>query len=404
MSPTDTPPIQHPSPRGLRTAGIVALVVLIAIVALGLAQRARSNAKMRDWTDRNAIPTVTVVPPQALGGAAALQLPGRLEAYAQAPIYARASGYLKSWKADIGTPVKAGQLLAEIETPDLDQALAQARADLAKAEADAALAQTTAKRWQAMLGTDAVSQQEVDEKTGDYAAKQAAVNAARANVERLAATQGFQRVVAPFDGIVTARSTDVGALINAGGGSGPELFTVADTHRLRVYVQVPQTYVPLIRIGQSAKLSVPEYPGRSFEAKIESTARAISASSGATLVQMVVDNQDGALLPGGYADVSIDLPGATKGSSIPASSLIFDGSGTHVALLDADGKVRMKSVSITRDLGKTLEVDGLAAGDRIIDSPPDSLVEGDAVQIAEKPAEPAPGAAPAEKKDAAKKS
>lgn len=387
MSPTKPPATTpRPVPRGLRTGGIVIAVVLVAIVAIGLTQRARSSSELRDWTDANALPVVATVQPQPLGAGAALQLPGRLEAYASAPIHARTSGYLKDWKVDIGAHVKAGQLLAEIETPDVDQQLAQARADLAKAKADAELAKTTAARWQAMLGTDAVSKQEVDEKLGDYAAKQAAENAARANVERLSATQGFQRIVAPFDGVVTSRSTDVGALISAGGGSGPELFTVADTHKLRVYVQVPQRYVPAIRAGQTATMTVPEYPGREFEAKIETTAHAISAASGGTLVQLAVDNADGTLLPGGYADVSLALPGGGRGASVPASCLIFDGSGMHVALLGADDKVKMTPIEITRDLGKTVEVAGLQSGDRIIDSPPDSLRDGDRVRLADQPA------------------
>jgi RND family efflux transporter MFP subunit len=386
MSPSDpSQPNSRSASRGLRRAGIVVAIILIAIVAIGLTQRARSSARLREVTSSSAIPTVAVIQPQPLGGAADLQLPGRLEAYASAPIYARTSGYLKSWKVDIGAHVKAGQVLAEIETPDVDQQLAQARADLAKATADAELARTTATRWQAMLGTDAVSKQEIDEKVGDYAAKRAAEKAAQANVERLSAMQGFQRIVAPFDGVVTSRNTDIGALINAG-GSGTELFTVADRHKLRVYVQVPQTYMPSIQVGQGAQLSVPEYPGRLFEAKIESTAGAVSATTGGTLVQMAVDNRDGILLPGGYADVSISLPGGRNGVSVPASCLIFDSSGMHVALLGDGNKVKMQPVVITRDLGKTVEVTGLQPSDRIIDSPPDSLLEGDQVQIAEKPA------------------
>ncbi|WP_020649072.1 efflux RND transporter periplasmic adaptor subunit [Solimonas variicoloris] len=382
MSPLNTAPA---APRGLRTAAIVAAIVLLAIVAIGLTTRARSASELRAWTAENAIPTVAVVQPQPLGAAAALQLPGRLEAYAQAPLYARASGYLKRWTVDIGAPVKAGQVLAEIETPELDQQLAQARADLAKAEADAELARSTAKRWQSMLGTDAVSKQEVDEKTGDAAVKDAAAQSARANLERLVATQGFKRVVAPFDGVVTARNTDVGALITAGGGS--PLFIVADTQRLRLYAQVPQVYVPSIQIGQAATLSVPEQPGRHFDARIESMARAVSATSGGALVQMVVDNADGALLPGGYADVSLELPGRAVGATIPASTLIFNADGMQVATLGADGKVAMKPVTITRDLGKVVEVSGLDDGARIIDSPPDSLLEGDPVRVAEKPAD-----------------
>ncbi|MGH8447207.1 MAG: efflux RND transporter periplasmic adaptor subunit [Solimonas sp.] len=383
MSPTN--PNTPVAPRGLRKVGIVAVAVLVAVVAIGLTTRARSATKLSQWTDDNAIPTVTVVDPQPLGAAAGLQLPARLEAYTQAPIYARAGGYLKSWNVDIGTQVKAGQVLAEIETPDLDQQLAQARADLVKAQADAELSRSTAKRWQSMLGTDAVSQQEVDEKTGDAASKDAAANSARANLERLVATQGFKRVIAPFDGVITARNTDVGALISATGG-GNALFTIADTHKLRVYVQVPQVYVPSIKVGQAARLTVPEYPGRSFDAKIENTARAVSASSGGSLVQMVVDNTDGVLLPGGYADVNIGLPGGAEGATVPASALIFDSSGMHVATLGADNKVAMKTITISRDLGKVVEVGGLPAGTRIIDSPPDSLLEGDSVRIAEKPA------------------
>jgi len=369
------------APRSLRTAGIVGAAVFVAIVAIGLTTRARSASELRVWTEENAIPTVAVVDPQPAGSVASLRLPGRLQAYAQAPIYARASGYLKSWKVDIGTSVKAGQVLAEIETPDLDQQLAQARADLARAEADAELAASTARRWQSMLGTDAVSQQEVDEKTGDAAAKQAAVRSARANLERLIATQGFNRVLAPFDGVITARNTDIGALISAS-ASGTPLFTIADTHKLRAYVQVPQVYMPSIQVGQLAQLTVPEYPGRTFEARIESTARAVSASSGAILVQMVVDNADGALLAGGYADVSLALSGEARGSSVPASALIFDAKGLHVATLGADNKVTMRPITITRDLGKVVEVAGLDAGTRVIDSPPDALLDGDVVRVA----------------------
>lgn len=390
------PPIDSTAaPRGLRTLGIGAAAVAIAIVATGLTLRALSSSDLREWTQANAVPTVAVVQPQPLGAAAGLQLPGRLEAYSNAPIYARASGYLKAWHVDIGARVKAGQVLAEIETPDLDQQLAQARANLARAEADAALAQSTAKRWQAMLGTDAVSKQEVDEKTGDYAAKQAAVAAARAAVENLVATQGFKRITAPFDGVVTSRSTDVGALISAGGG-GPPLFSVADTQRLRVYVQVPQSFVPAIAVGGSAELSVPERPGRRFPATVENSAGAVDARSGGSLVQLVVDNRAGELLAGSYADVTLSVPAPVSGLSIPASSLIFTGAGMHVAVIAADNTVAMKTVAISRDLGTHVEVAGLSADDRLIDSPPDSLVAGDTVQLVAT----APAAANAEKTNA----
>jgi RND family efflux transporter MFP subunit len=369
----------------LRRAGIIGAVVVVAVVATGVVTRANDARKLKDWTDRQAVPTVSVVPVERSAAGASLDLPGRLEAYARAPIYARVSGYLKSWKVDIGAPVKAGQLLAEIETPDLDQQLLQAKADLASAEANAALAATTAKRWQAMLGSDSVSRQEVDEKTGDFTAKQAIAKAARANVDRIEALKGFTRIVAPFDGMVTARETDVGALINAGSGSGPELFVVSDVRKLRVYVRVPQNYAPSIKPGQVATLSLPEYPGRTFQARVEASAGAVAAESGTTLIQLAVDNADGKLMPGSFASVRLDRPGDATALRVPASALIFDDKGMRVATLGADHKIVFKQVTILRDYGKTVEIgSGLGADDQVIESPPDGLVDGDTVRTAAK--------------------
>ena len=369
----------------LRRAGIIGAVVVVAVVATGVVTRANDARKLKDWTDRQAVPTVSVVPVERSAAGASLDLPGRLEAYARAPIYARVSGYLKSWKVDIGAPVKAGQLLAEIETPDLDQQLLQAKADLASAEANAALAATTAKRWQAMLGSDSVSRQEVDEKTGDFTAKQAIAKAARANVDRIEALKGFTRIVAPFDGMVTARETDVGALINAGSGSGPELFVVSDVRNLRVYVRVPQNYAPSIKPGQVATLSLPEYPGRTFQARVEASAGAVAAESGTTLIQLAVDNADGKLMPGSFASVRLDRPGDATALRVPASALIFDDKGMRVATLGADHKIVFKQVTILRDYGKTVEIgSGLGADDQVIESPPDGLVDGDTVRTAAK--------------------
>ena len=383
---SNTPHNPRPVPvHRLRRAGIIGAVVVVAVVATGVVTRANDARKLKDWTEQQAVPTVSVVPVERSAAGAALDLPGRLEAYARAPIYARVSGYLKSWKVDIGAPVKAGQLLAEIETPDLDQQLLQAKADLASAEANAALAATTSKRWQAMLGSDSVSRQEVDEKTGDFTAKQAIAKAAKANVDRIEALKGFTRIVAPFDGMVTARETDVGALINAGSGSGPELFVVSDVRKLRVYVRVPQNYVPSIKPGAIATLSVPEYPGRSFQARVEASAGAVAAESGTTLIQLAVDNADGKLMPGSFASVRLDRPGDATALRVPASALIFDEKGTRIATLGADGKVAFKQVTILRDYGKTVEIgSGLAAEDRVIESPPDGLVDGDHVRTAEK--------------------
>lgn len=381
MSPENA--ISH---RKLAVAAIVAVVLAAAIVIVGVVSRARANEHLRQWTDEHAVPTVAVVAPGSDADAGTLDLPGRVEAWSRAPLYARVPGYVRSWKADIGTAVKAGQVLAEIETPDLDQQLAQARADLASAKANAALAATTAKRWQAMVASGAVSRQAADEKSADADAKQAAAKSAQANVERMAATKGFARIVAPFDGVVTARNTDVGALVNAGSAAGQELFVVSDTSRLRVYVSVPQNYVPSIPTGTKAKFTVPERPGRTFDATVESSAQAVSAASGATLMQLAVDNASGELMPGGFASVSLDLP-RSGALNVPASALIFDQSGLRVATVGDGDKVVLKKVAIARDLGRTIELaSGLDAHDRVIESPPDGIADGDPVHVAQPPA------------------
>ena len=388
------PTPKPPSRRGVRIAGVIALVVIVVVVILGLATRVFEAKHLKTWTDDQNVPTVNVATPEQKGAGASLQLPGRIEAYTQAPMYARTGGYLKSWKVDIGGKVKAGQLLAEIETPDLDQQLLQAKADLASAQANESLAATTAKRWQAMLASDSVAKQDVDEKTGDYTAKRALANAAKANVDRIEATKGYTRIVAPFDGIVTARNTDVGALINEGStGGGQPLFVVSDVSKLRVYVQVPQTYVPSIPAGATAELTVPEYPGRTFTAKVDASSQAVNAGSGSTLLQLSVDNADGKLMPGSFTNVRFKLDANAAGLRVPASALIFDASGLHLATVGGDNKVTFKAVTIRHDYGKTVEIgSGLAADDRVIDSPPDGLVNGDQVKIAEPQAKGKPDA------------
>jgi len=383
MSQPDPTPNRPVSRRHLRLTGIAAAVIAVVIVAHGLIVRASESSRLRDWTEAQALTTVAVNPPSAAANISGLELPGRIEAWQRAPIYARVSGYLKDWKHDIGTPVKAGEVLANIETPDLDQQLAQARADLATAQANAALSATTAKRWQAMLGSDSVSKQEVDEKTGDLAAKNALVAAQRANVDRLLALKNFTRIVAPFDGTVTARNTDVGALINVGGGAGQELFVISDTSKLRVYVSVPQNYVPSVPPGTKATLTVPEHPDQTYAATVESSSQSVNAASGTTLMQLSVDNPAGELLPGGYASVRLDLKGKANGLSVPGSALIFDAKGISVATVDANNKVVVKPVTIARDLGKVVEIgSGLNAADRVIENPPDGVVSGIEVRIA----------------------
>jgi len=372
----------------LRIVGVVAAIVALAIVVQGVVTRAAENSRLKDWTEAQALPTVAVVTPAVGANGNGLELPGRLEAYARASIYARVNGYLKSWKYDIGAHVKVGTVLAEIETPDLDQQLLQARADLGSAQANADLAQITATRWQTVLKSGAVAKQDVDEKLGDLRAKQAMVKAAQANVERLVAMKTFTHLVAPFDGVVTARNTDVGALINAGSstGTGQELFVVSDTHKLRVYVNVPQTYVPSVPAGTKATIHMPEHPDKTYTATVESSAQSVNATSGTTLMQLGIDNVSGDLLPGGYANVHLDLPSDAAVLSVPASALIFDAKGLSVATVGADNRVSIKPVTIARDFGKVVELSsGIAADDRVIESPPDGIASGTEVRIAAQP-------------------
>jgi len=399
MSPPDAIRTSAPPRRGLRLTGIVFAIVAIVVVATGLYSRASGNARLREWTDAQAIPIVAVAPPASGANAGALELPGRLEAYSRAPIYARVSGYLKSWKYDIGARVKAGQVLAEIETPDLDQQLQQARADLNTAQANEKLSEVTADRWQKILKSNAVSKQDVDEKVSDLAAKRAAVASAKANVDRFVAMKGFTHIVAPFDGVVTARNTDVGALINAGTAAGLELFVISDTHKLRAYVNVPQAYVRNVQPGTKAELTVPEHPEKSYAATIETSSQAVTASSGTTLMQLVVDNSADELLPGSYANARLQLPSNAEALSIPASALIFDAKGLSVATVGADNRVAVKAVTIARDLGSKIEIaSGLGANDRVIQNPPDGIASGAEVRIAGSNAKAADGAKPKNEK------
>jgi RND family efflux transporter MFP subunit len=381
--PSDLP-TSAPSRHALRIGGLVALVVAGAVVVTGIATRANSNEKLKQWTMEQAVPNVSVILPSASGEVSSIDLPARFEAYSRAPIYARVNGYLRNWHADIGTRVKAGQVLAEVETPDLDQKLLQAKADLATAKANEALAKTTAERWVSLLDSGAVSPQEVDEKKGDHDAKQAMTKAAQANVDRLLATRDFARIVSPFDGTVTARNTDTGALITEGSSNnGPALFEISDTRKLRLYVNVPQNYVGSIKSGTTAGITVPEQPGKTYAATVESTSRAVDAASGAMLVQLIVDNKDAALLPGGYANVNLRLPKTVAALSIPSSALIFDKTGLRVATVDAENKARLKAVTLARDLGKTVELSsGIAGTDRVIENPPDGIADGQSMHVA----------------------
>lgn len=396
MSPepvsSETPPEAGPSRRKLRLSAFLAVLLFGAVVVLGITTRRMADARLSEWTERQAVMTVAVVKPDDRGRRTSIDLPGRLEAYSQAQLFARVSGYLKEWKADIGTPVKSGQLLAEIDAPDLDQQIMQAEADLSSAKANLTLAVATLDRGQALIGSGAVSKQTLDQRAADASSRQGLLRSAQANLDRLKVLENYKRITAPFDGIVTSRTTDVGALINAGGG-GPALFVVSDTAKMRVYVNVPQNYVPSIKVGTKAEIAVPEYPGKTFAATVEASAQSVEAASGTTRMLLVVDNDGGSLMTGAFATVRLALPNTESTVYVPASALIFDQSGLRVATVDSNNRVALKQITIARDLGREIEIaSGLTLTDRVIESPPDGIVTGDTVRVA---GEPATGAAPA---------
>ncbi len=370
------------SGRKLGVFGALMLCVAVVVVVTGIASREKGNADLQAATEVMAIPTVAVTQPSTRALKSALEIPGRLEAYSRAPIYARVSGYVKTWSADIGAQVKAGQLLAEIEAPDLDQQLLQARADLASAESAATLSEATLTRRKSLVASNFVSAQEIDERTADLRNRKAAVKAQSANVERLEALAGYKKIVAPFDGVVTARDTDLGALITGGAGSGPPMFVVSDITRLRVYVNVPQSYVPMVKIGAKATLTTPEYPTRPFTATVEASSQVVDVATGTTRMQLALDNKNRELMPGSYASVRIDLERETQPLHIPASALIFDAKGLRVATVDLQDRIAFRQVTIARDLGRDIEIaSGLSADDRVIVTPPDGVAEGDQVRV-----------------------
>jgi RND family efflux transporter MFP subunit len=383
------------STGSLKKIGIIALLVALAVVGWGLFSRWHQNQQLATWTDAQAEPAVSLIHPTGLATADGLTLPGTLQAYNSAPIFARTNGYVRRWLVDIGDRVQAGQVLAILDAPEVDQQLAAARADLQTARANQDLARSTATRWTTLLAKDAVSKQEADEKLGDLKAKSAAANAASADVARLSATQGFTRLIAPFAGTITSRSTQIGQLVSAGTAGSAPLFTVSDISRIRIYVRVPQGYSGQIHVGMQASLALPEYPGRTFTAVLTRTADAVDPASGTVLVELQATNGDRALKPGSYAQVSFPLHGTTGTVQLPASALIVGQNGTQVAVLGPNGKALIKSITVGRDNGATIEISaGLSPQDRVIDSPPDSLQAGDSVRIAP--------SAPAGKPDAKK--
>jgi RND family efflux transporter MFP subunit len=340
---------------------------------------------LRKETAEMAVPTVSVVQPRRSEPTQELVLPANVQAFADSPIYARTNGYLRRWYVDIGSHVKKGQLLAEIETPEVDQQLRQARADLATAEANLGLSKITADRYTDLLKTDSVSKQEADNAAGDYAAKKAIVESSKANVERLEQLQSFEKIYAPFDGVITARNTDIGALIDSGsaGGTRSELFHMSQPHKLRVYVNVPEAYSQAAKPGLTADLTLAEFPGRRFQGKLVRTANAIDPASRTLLVEIDVDNPTGTLFSGAYAEVHFKLPSATSAFILPVNSLLFRSEGLRVAAVTDGRHAELRPITMGHDFGTEVEVvSGLNGSESIIVNPPDSLVSGQQVRIA----------------------
>lgn len=380
-------PITHPSSRGLRLLAMAAFITAGIVLARGLDERAGAKTELVHWTHEQAVPTVALAKVEKGAAFRSLSLPGTIQPYNRAAIYARVSGYLKSWSQDIGAHVTAGQVLASIDTPDLDQQFDQAKADLASAEANEQLAVLTAKRWHALVASQSVAQQAVDEKQGDATAKQAVADAAQANVRRLEALEAFKNIVAPFDGVVTARKTDIGALINAGsGGTGQELFEIADLHKVRIYVQVPQAFSADLRPGLKATFELPQYPGRQFDATLITTSNAVEAGSRSMLVELQAENPKGALSAGTYCNVHFEVPGNPDLLRLPATALVPSDKGIEVAVVGPGDKAVLTPITLGRDFGDTVEVtSGLGAADRVIDSPAETLQTGDPVRLAAGP-------------------
>lgn len=364
----------------------VALIAAVFVAALvwGILPRLEATAALKKETQALNIPTVSVIKPKTGDASQELILPGNMQAFVDTPIYARTNGYLKRWTADIGAHVKTGQLLAEIDTPEVDDQLHQARADLATSEANFKLAEKTAARWQALLKTESVSQQEADQTQGDMEAKKAALESARFNVSRLEKMQAFKRIYAPYDGVITARNTDVGALIDAGSGGGPgkELFHIASTTKLRVYVNVPQFYSRDAAPGVEAALTLTEFPGRVFKGTLVRTTQAIDAASRTMLAEVAVDNPTGELLPGAYAQVHLKLHSANTAFIVPVNTLIFRSDGMQVAVVQPDQRVALKKIVVGRDFGTEVEVvSGIDKEDAVVLNPPDSLASGTQVRV-----------------------
>ncbi len=371
------------SDKKIRRYAWIALIVAIALGVWGEVSRVLARSELVKQNTDAAMPTVTTTTAEPSAAGEELVLPGAVQAFIEAPVYARTNGYLKTWYTDIGSRVTKGQLLAEIETPEVDQQLTQAQADLATARANESLSKSTNARWQGLLATQSVSKQDADEKAGDAAAKTAAAESAAANVARLRDLESFKRVVAPFTGVITARNTDVGALINAGQSSGTELFRIADTHKLRIYVRVPEPFAAVTQPGLEAALHFTEHADRTFSAKIVRTSNSLDPTLRTLQVELQLDNDKGELFPGAYAEVHFKLPANAQTLRLPANTVLFRSAGLQVATLDSQKRVKLKSIVQGRDFGTSIEVlSGLEPHETVVLNPPDSIADGVQVRIA----------------------
>jgi len=362
------------------TLGAIVLI-LVVLGGLTVLRRQSESRALANETERSAVPTVGVIHPSAGSTGDDLVLPGTMQAFAESPIYARASGYVHRWTHDIGSNVRAGELLAEIDAPEQDQEIAQAKASREQIAASVALAKSTAERWEALRKEDAVSQQEVDEKKGAYAQLQASLTSADANLKRLDELQAFRKVYAPFDGMITKRNVDVGTLITAG-NSGQQLFHLSQMDPIRVFVTVPEMSVPAIKTGMKASIELMQYPGRRFDGVVARTAGSIDPATRTLLTEIDVPNKKGELLPGGYAQVHLNAASAGDHLLVPVNALLFRSEGLRAVVVDADHRAHLRALTIGRDYGTTLEVlQGLSKDDWIVLNPPDSIEEGQEVRV-----------------------
>ena len=394
------------APTGVSRSSLVTLVVVLLVVAVaaaifGIVRRVHANTELVKTTDANAAPPVSLEQPVFEKDAREIVLPGNIQAFTLAPIYARTTGYVKSWSHDIGSHVRKGDLLAVIETPELDQQLDQAKADLATAVSNAALAKLTADRYRGLIAQNAVSQQDTDNAVALLEARNTEVNSAQANVHRLEELQSFERIVAPFDGVITARNLDIGQLVTPAGstttpGSGTisgskEIFDLSAIGTLRVFINVPQIYAPDAKNGVTAALTLPQYPGRTFRGKLVRSSGAVDPATRTLLAEVDVDNRSGELLPGSYAEVHLNVSTNVPALIVPVSALILEPDGLHVATVDATNHAHIVRVTEGRDSGSTMEIlGGLAPGQSIIANPPDSLTDGELVRVVTPDAETKP--------------